>query len=310
MKKLAVLLFVFVALSVTAFAADTVETEDFIFSNVVGREEVDGVLHVQGENFITITLNRDLWWVCMYYVDNGQTMAMEPTVTDNYGNLIMDADITIQLQSTGETLDYYEWAVGMNNELYTWDDDPYWLAGSTFTLHIDGEFAFYAYGTEGDYTVYTTEVVEEAPVVIQRGTAKTTASTIYVDGEKVDFDAYKIDGNNYFKLRDVAAAISGSAKEFSVDWDEAAHAISLLSGQGYTANGSELTSGDGTAKDYISASATLYIDGTSVRLTAYEIEGNNYFKLRDLGEIFDFNVSWSEATQTITVDTTASYTTD
>lgn len=45
-------------------------------------------------------------------------------------------------------------------------------------------------------------------------------------------------------------------------------------------------------------------------VNAYNILDNNYFKLRDLGQAFDFDVSWDEASQTITIDTSASYTPD
>ena len=36
----------------------------------------------------------------------------------------------------------------------------------------------------------------------------------------------------------------------------------------------------------------IYVDGRQVSLTAYAINGNNYVKLRDIGEAVDFNVYW------------------
>ena len=35
---------------------------------------------------------------------------------------------------------------------------------------------------------------------------------------------------------------------------------------------------------------TIYVDGEQVELEAYLINGSNYIKLRDAGEIADFNV--------------------
>ena len=49
-------------------------------------------------------------------------------------------------------------------------------------------------------------------------------------------------------------------------------------------------------------------DGSEVQFTAYHIEGNNYFKLRDIGEAFDFGVDWDEAAATIRIDTSKGYT--
>ena len=36
----------------------------------------------------------------------------------------------------------------------------------------------------------------------------------------------------------------------------------------------------------------IYVDGRQVSLTAYQIGGNNYVKLRDVGETVGFNVYW------------------
>jgi len=51
----------------------------------------------------------------------------------------------------------------------------------------------------------------------------------------------------------------------------------------------------------------IYLDGKDVQFTAYNIEGNNYFKLRDIGEAFDFGVTWDGARNTIVIDTSICY---
>jgi len=140
--------------------------------------------------------------------------------------------------------------------------------------------------------------------------ANPTASKVLVDGVAVEFEAYTINGNNYFKLRDVAKVVSGSDKQFEVTWDGEKKAINLLSKKAYTKVGGELEKGDGKAKDAANCTATILKDGKSVSLKAYTINGNNYFKLRDLGESFDFDVSWDGKENSIVIDTTKSYTAD
>jgi hypothetical protein len=44
-----------------------------------------------------------------------------------------------------------------------------------------------------------------------------------------------------------------------------------------------------------------------VTLAAYNINGNNYFKLRDIGETLYFHVSYDEATKTMAIDTSKGY---
>lgn len=47
----------------------------------------------------------------------------------------------------------------------------------------------------------------------------------------------------------------------------------------------------------------IYKDGQKVNIKAYTIDGNNFFKLRDLASAFDIAVTWDDATSTIGIDT-------
>lgn len=46
----------------------------------------------------------------------------------------------------------------------------------------------------------------------------------------------------------------------------------------------------------------IYVDGQRVAMTAYAIGGNNYVKLRDIGQAVDFNVYWDGAAVQIEAD--------
>lgn len=139
-------------------------------------------------------------------------------------------------------------------------------------------------------------------------TAKPISSTVLVNGENVAFDAYNINGNNYFKLRDLAYILSGTAKQFDVGWDNNNNAISLSRGKAYTAAGGEMTGKGAGDKTAAPTNSKIYLDGNEVQFTAYNIEGNNYFKLRDIGAAFDFGVDWDGAKNTIAINTANSYT--
>lgn len=80
-------------------------------------------------------------------------------------------------------------------------------------------------------------------------TAAPTSSTVLVNSEAKTFEAHTIDGYNYFKLRDLAFVLSGTQAQFEVGWDGANNAITLTSGQPYTAAGGELAlSGTGSMR--------------------------------------------------------------
>lgn len=135
-----------------------------------------------------------------------------------------------------------------------------------------------------------------------------TSSTVLVNGEEVAFDAYVINSNNYFKLRDLAHVVSGTEKQFEVSWDGANNTISLESGKAYTPVGGELTVAESRSELQVQANASkILVDGTEVEFTAYTINGNNYFKLRDLARTFNIGVSWDGTTNTVGIDTTADY---
>ena len=146
------------------------------------------------------------------------------------------------------------------------------------------------------------------PTTPQKVTATPTASKIKVNGKQVAFDAYAINGNNYIKLRDFAKAVNGSQKQFDVTWSSAKQAILLTSRTAYTAVGGELAAGNGKAKDALPNASKIIQDGTEVALKAYTIGGNNYFKLRDLGQAFNIGVVYDSATGTILVNTATGYT--
>ena len=54
----------------------------------------------------------------------------------------------------------------------------------------------------------------------------------------------------------------------------------------------------------------ITLNGEAIELTGYNIGGNNYFKLRDIGQAVGFNVTWVGGTRTVAIDTTTGYVPD
>ena len=123
-----------------------------------------------------------------------------------------------------------------------------------------------------------------------------------VNGKSVNCEKYNIDGNNYFKLRDLAYLLNGTASQFGVGYDAATATVTITTDEAYTPDGTELIAGtDNSATAQVSAQ-TILIDGEAVDgLAVYNIGGNNYFMLRDLATELGFAVDYDEDTQTITV---------
>lgn len=142
--------------------------------------------------------------------------------------------------------------------------------------------------------------------------ATPTTHSMYVDGVKQNVGVYTIDGNNYFKLRDIAAAVNGTAKQFQisleVSGDGDMNAIWLTSNKAYTTVGGELNSVLSGTQDAKASTATVYKDGAVVSYCGYNINNNNFYKLRDVAKSFDIGITWDGAMQRVDIITNESYT--
>jgi hypothetical protein len=129
-----------------------------------------------------------------------------------------------------------------------------------------------------------------------------------VSGEEVSFQAFNINNNNYFKLRDLAMIVNGTEKSFEIGWEGTNNAISLESGKAYTAVGGELVvSSDPTSMEAKPTESIIYLNGDEVEFTAYNINGNNYFKLRDVANAINFGVTWDGSINMIGISTPSDY---
>ena len=124
-------------------------------------------------------------------------------------------------------------------------------------------------------------------------------STDQPDAHLVHPAVYKIGGYNYFRLRDLAMLLRGSERQFAVDYDAASNSVSITSGQPYTATGGELSGVAAECGSAIRSNDAVRINGSPVTLSAYRIDGANYFKLRDLGRALDFYVGYDDEMKTV-----------
>ena len=126
--------------------------------------------------------------------------------------------------------------------------------------------------------------------------------TVYVDGNRVYPTGYNIADNNYFKLRDI-----GTLAGFGVEWNQETQTVEIS-----TERTAPSTAGiKDEAVSGASAKVTdqkITVDGVQVNMTAYQISGNNYVKLRDIGKQVGFGVSYDAATESVRIDTDAPYT--
>lgn len=126
-------------------------------------------------------------------------------------------------------------------------------------------------------------------------------NSIDIDGKYSQVASYNIGGNNYFRLRDLATILAGTDAEFDVGYDDVERLITIKSETPLSGTPSliQLDSNDIAVPNDM----TVMVDDLYVAPTAYNINGFTYFKLRDLGQILGFGVSWDEASQSMVITT-------
>lgn len=145
------------------------------------------------------------------------------------------------------------------------------------------------------------------PCPVQAAPAQTP---VVVDGKPVSFAIYNVGGASYFKLRDLAQALNGSAKQYNVGWDNESRRVSIEAGKPYQPVAGETGEplSDTARLGRQPADASISFNGLQFEAEKYNIDGSNYFKLRDLAQLLDFQVRWQEDSRSIHIDTTKPYT--
>ena len=230
----------------------------------------------------------------------------------NYGYINVDMDKSLEFgkwrtsnDGSINRIQNREWVNVYNVEKYSFDRDgdmkdipgmtPWIITGKIYTIFYDGEVRYLVHEDDAHdtFTYYPGKGFSKKAV------AKTQA--VCLNGFKYNTVAYNIDGNNYFKLRDIAKILNGSVKTFDIKYDSATNSIDMLSFYDYTSVGGELTPGDGVERTAFASSVFLMLDGVPIKATCYNIEGNNYFKLRDITDALDCRVEWDGSNQIIWV---------
>ncbi|MCD8192540.1 MAG: 5'-nucleotidase C-terminal domain-containing protein [Oscillospiraceae bacterium] len=126
-----------------------------------------------------------------------------------------------------------------------------------------------------------------------------TGQTILVDGQSVSLAGYSVEDYNYFALRDLAAVLNGTASQYSVELNESENAVYITTGQGYDGESAAQSADEVVSCE--ESSWSFYVNGVEAEVSSYNINGNNYFKLRDLANAIGFGVGYDAAANSVII---------
>ncbi len=140
--------------------------------------------------------------------------------------------------------------------------------------------------------------------LLKKPVVQRTKQSLTVNGEAKEAEIYNIDGRNYFKLRDMAALLSGTSASFSVDYNAETNSVAVKTGEAYEKQPGDLDIGEDRSDKALLSHQALTINGEAVTdLLVYNLAGNNFFQLRELGEKLGFEVGYDAETNTMLVTT-------
>ena len=122
-----------------------------------------------------------------------------------------------------------------------------------------------------------------------------------VNGEAAPIRAYIINGKNYLRLRDAAAALKGTKAQFQVDYDKEKNLVMIETNKPYEdLSNTKIYSSQkklwATMKDM-----DILFNGKERKLKSAFIIDTNYIELRDLAKLVGFSVSYDAPTKTVAI---------
>lgn len=128
------------------------------------------------------------------------------------------------------------------------------------------------------------------PAASAAGTASVTSTLgkIKVDAtSNYTADCYVIDGVDYFKLRDLAVILNGTAHAFSIT-NAGNKTLAINTGRNYQPVGGELKVNTGVKATAVSKAYAITVDGVAKTISSYMIKGNNCVSIDEFSDLLEF----------------------
>jgi len=129
-----------------------------------------------------------------------------------------------------------------------------------------------------------------------------------INGTRINLRAYSIEGDIFVNLFQVAHALSGTEKQFTLRWSDRNRVLNITEGVPHRTIGVVSPRGSGSSGLLKPADTKLMINGDEPDAIGYTLSGDIYFALRDIARIFDFCIERFPAENMIDINTSQPFT--
>lgn len=246
------------------------------FSYVVPANDSILLSHVQQDMF-------GEWWMAEVKLENGK-------LAPQHEDIMKNGKVVVSPEKLFAYADYDHQKYMLKGRRVN-NDSELWKQVEKQAVWLEDTYAYSVRKSSKPLTTFVQARVEQASPSQQK---------ITVNGKRVNVTGYLIDGSNYCKLRDVAYMLKDTDSSFDVAWDNARKKVLIQTEKSYQ--------GDLKQQKMVKKQATavydgILCDGVQYQAKAYLIDGNNYFKLRDLMELVDAEITWNNTTSTVEIHT-------
>lgn len=144
----------------------------------------------------------------------------------------------------------------------------------------------------GCYGAYT-DIIKPADLsFINLGMNKNTSKKIVYDKKVKSLEAYLMNDEKYVNIKELAELLNGSQGQFDVVIDDMLKTVTLAKGKEYSVSAIRNTENNGLGAIQKS-NYTLNVGGTTIHIDGYTVDGNYYYRLKDLAAPLGFSIAWS-----------------
>ncbi|MEL4106644.1 D-alanyl-D-alanine carboxypeptidase family protein [Oscillospiraceae bacterium WX1] len=135
---------------------------------------------------------------------------------------------------------------------------------------------------------YAQEIALPVKSGVVKAVGLTATAQISVSGLVTQLSTIEVNGNTYFKLRDIAALLNKTSLQFDVTWDPTAQKIVLLKGSPYTGDPTITVADANKAALVTSSIPALALGDATSTASAINTGGTTYVTLPDLAALLGF----------------------